>query len=447
MQNQCASLLEEKPQHLSDHLVSTQTISVRKNKDIVLSLNRYFDCERRSASPSDSVSASGPFPAFSPEIASQVRRFHASIPNYEPTPLLKLEQLAAEIGVEKVWIKDESKRFGLNAFKVLGSSYAIGKKANQKSAEKKKANGGDPKLNCVGECSWQQMIEEMQGAPLITATDGNHGYGVAWIASQLPSPCHVLMPRGSAAARVDRTRKLGAHVRVTTVGYDATVDEAVDIAAANDWLLVQDTSFDGYEEIPLDIMQGYTTIFHEALGEIMEKEEMPTHVFLQAGVGSFAGGLLAYLRNFEAMMDASPAIVVIVEAEGAECLFQSSDRSDGKPQIMTTPCDTIMAGLNCSSPCTIAWPILRKASNAFLRCSDDIAACGMKLAFRPFGDDPRITSGESGAVTLGAVYKICIADCYVDIKEKLNLNERSRILLVSTEGDTDPEGFQKIVNP
>jgi len=313
----------------------------------------------------------------------------------------------------------------------------------KKAAQKANANlpGAD--------CSWDEMKSFMSGCPLITATDGNHGYGVAWLASQLPSPCHVLMPDGSAQARVDRTRKLGAHVEVTSVGYDETVEQAVAAAKEKDWLLVQDTSFDGYEEIPLDIMQGYMTIFHEVFDQI---EESPTHVFLQAGVGSFAGGLLAFLRNFETSSSSlsSPSslysFVTIVEASGAECLYKSAKGDDGMAEIMTTPCDTIMAGLNCSSPCTVAWPILRTAANSFLCCTDEVAATGMKLAYNPIGDDPQFISGESGAVTLGALYKICCNGDFGEIKAQLRLTEDSRVLLVSTEGDTDPDGFCKIVH-
>jgi len=378
-----------------------------------------------------------PFPAFGGPGLARVHQFHASIPGYAKTPTLNLGHLAEHLGVDQIWVKDESKRFGLNAFKVLGSSYAL-----SQETRKRMEIGGS--INIDKDITWKEVCDVMNGSTLITATDGNHGYGVAWLASLIPNTnCHVLMPHGTAPARAERVRKLGADVQVTSVSYDATVDMAAEKAVNNNWLFIQDTTYVDYEEIPLHIMQGYTTILAEAFED---PNLTPTHIFLQAGVGSFAGSLLAFIRNFEKERSLQPAIVVIVEAEGAECIFESAKTSEGSMQILTTPCDTIMAGLNCSTPCNIAWPIMRDAADAFLCCSDAVAADGMRTAFYPKGGDKSFISGESGAVTLGAICRICSDTDLASVKEALKLTEASKILLISTEGDTDPDGFNNIIN-
>lgn len=370
------------------------------------------------------------------EVVEKVRNFHKSFPEYKVTPLYSLDQLSKQLGVGNIWVKDESYRFGLNAFKVLGGSYAIGKYLAEK-------------LNVdISELSFEKLRskevkEKLGDITFVTATDGNHGRGIAWAANQLGQKSVVLMPKGSSEIRLNNIRKEGAEASITDLNYDETVRLASQKAEENGWVLVQDTAWDGYEKIPTWIMQGYGTILDEAVEQIAEAGvERTTHVFLQAGVGSFAGSMLGYLaRKFG---DERP-ITVIVEPDKADCLYKSILVGDGKPHSVTGALNTIMAGLACGEPSTTSWVVLKDYAEIFVSCPDYVAARGMRILANPLGSDPQIVSGESGAVGLGLVSLIAENKMLHDMKETLKLNQDSKILIISTEGDTDPENYKEIV--
>ncbi|MDD2958102.1 MAG: diaminopropionate ammonia-lyase [Lachnospiraceae bacterium] len=367
----------------------------------------------------------------------KARRFHESFPQYSETPLARLTGLAKELGLSEVCVKDESYRFGLNAFKVLGGSYAM---VNYIAGKVKKE---------VSECDYAYLTspalkEEFGQAVFFTATDGNHGRGVAWAANKLGQKAVVLMPKGSTRSRFDHIAEEGAKVTIEEVNYDECVRRANQMAdQTRNGVMVQDTAWDGYEEIPAWIMQGYGTMSDEAC-EQLEAIGIgrPTHVFVQAGVGSLAGAVQGYLAN--RFGDDCP-ITVVLEAQAADCLYQSAKAGDGSIQFVTGDLQTIMAGLACGEPNTIGFDILRNHTAFFASCPDWVSANGMRMLGAPLKGDPQVISGESGAVGMGFLAAVMKDPEYAELKRALKLDENSKVLMFSTEGDTDPENYRAIV--
>ena len=351
---------------------------------------------------------------FGPAVAENARRFHAALPEYAVTPLVTLPGLAAALGVSSIHVKDESRRFGLNAFKALGGSYCLGRHVGDNSRT---------------------------GSPItfVTATDGNHGRGVAWAAARLGQRSVVYMPAGSSAERLENIRALGADVSITDRNYDDTVRLAARMAEENGWVLVQDTAWPGYEEIPRRIMEGYTTMALEAAEQL--NGQRPTHLFLQVGVGAMAGAVAGF---FSALYGEHRPKIILVEPETADCCYQTVLAGDGRIRTVGGSLATIMAGLACGEPCPLGWEVLRQCGDCFLSVSDGVAAEGMRLLAHPRVGDAAVISGESGAAGLGAAAVICRGSTLRALKEPLGLDERSRILCFSTEGDTDRESWRRI---
>ena len=267
-----------------------------------------------------------------------------------------------------------------------------------------------------------------------TATDGNHGRGIAWMARILGFPSVVYMPKGSVQTRVEAIAKEGAAVKITEFNYDDTVRMLVADAADNGWTVVQDTAWPGYEEIPLWIMQGYTTMVGEALEAMPEP---PTHVFAQAGVGSMAGAAQAVVASYGY---AEEPVFTIMEAAAANCFFRSFEQ--GKMVSVGGDLNTIMAGLACGEINPLAWKIIKNHSEFCLSCRDEVAALGMRLWGNPLGADEKITAGESGAIGGGV---LGLLDKYHNLKTDMKLNKDSVMLFFNTEGDTYPEQYRDIV--
>lgn len=366
----------------------------------------------------------------------KAKAFHESFPNYKPTPLVKLSGLSKEIGVGNIYLKDESKRFGLNAFKVLGGSFAMGKYLAQQL-------GKD-----MSEMPYEKLIsdevrEELGEITFVTATDGNHGRGVAWTANRLKQKSVVYMPMGSSETRLKNIQAEGAQATITTENYDECVRMADRYAKAHNALVVQDTAWEGYEEIPAWIMQGYGTMAVEALEQLKKDGvEMPTHIFVQAGVGSLAGAIQGY---FASVFGEKGPKVVVVESDLAHCFYESALAGDGEARFVGGEMQTLMAGLACGEPNTTGWEILKNYAASFVSCPDWVAAEGMRILAAPVCGDEVVVSGESGAVTTGLVYEIMTNPAYSALKESLGLNETSSVLLFSTEGDTDPEMYKDVV--
>lgn len=360
----------------------------------------------------------------SPKVAQRVMAFHCQVPGYGPTPLKSLPELAEKCGVKALLVKDESPRFGLNAFKGLGGIYAVAQAAG-------KLLGLEPEQITFPELKKPEYQVALHQMIFATATDGNHGKGVAWAAGLLGCPAKVFMPKGSSPRRAQAIRDAGqAEVTITQWNYDDTVNYVNQCAEKNGWVLVQDTSWGGYEQVPKWIMQGYTTMAQEAAEQLTE---MPTHIFLQAGVGAMAGAVTGYYR---ARYGENCPKIVLVEPYGAACIYESMEAGDGQPHTAKGNGETIMAGLNCGSPCTVAWDILRDYGSYALECGDNAAKLGMRT-LRRFG----IVSGESGASGIGAFLELARSP---EQKAKLGIGPDAKILFFSTEGNTDPESYEAI---
>ncbi len=370
------------------------------------------------------------------EIA-KARAFHESFPQYSVTPLTKLPKMADLLGLGEVYIKDESYRFGLNAFKVLGGSFAMARYIAQQT-------GKDVSELPYNVLTSDKLREEFGQATFFTATDGNHGRGVAWAANKLGQKSVVLMPKGSTQTRLNNILAENAVATIEEVNYDECVRMANDMAMKTEnGVMVQDTAWEGYEEIPAWIMQGYGTMAMEANEQLGEYGcDRPTHVFIQAGVGSLAGAVQGYFAN---RYPENPPKVVVVEAEAAACLYKGAALGDGSIQIVDGDMVTIMAGLACGEPNTISWDILKNHVDTFIASPDWVAAKGMRMLAAPIKGDPAVTSGESGAAPFGTLACIMLMDEYKELKEHLGLNKDSKVLLFSTEGDTDPDRYKSIV--
>lgn len=251
------------------------------------------------------------------------------------------------------------------------------------------------------------------------------------------------MPKGSSLTRLENIRAEGAEASITDMNYDDAVRLGAKYAEEHDGVMVQDTAWEGYEKIPTWIMQGYGTMASEALEQLRELNiERPTHIFVQAGVGSLAGAVQGY---FASVFGAECPTTVIVEADEAACLYKSAVAGDGKARAVTGDMPTIMAGLACGEANTIGWEVLKGYSKVFVSCPDWVSAKGMRMLGNPLKGDNKVVSGESGAVTAGLIASIMTREDMKELREKLNLNENSRVLLFSTEGDTDPDKYRSIV--
>ncbi|MBD8975175.1 diaminopropionate ammonia-lyase [Veillonella magna] len=372
------------------------------------------------------------------EEGEKARAFHQSFPQYEVTPLTELPLMADHLGLGTLFVKDESYRFGLNAFKVLGGSYSMAKYVAQKL-------GKDVSELTYDVFTSEELRKEFGQATFFTATDGNHGRGVAWAAKRLGQKAVIFMPKGTTETRLKNIEKEGATVTIEELNYDDCVRKAVaEAAKVDNGVVVQDTAWDGYEEIPSWIMQGYGTMALEAGDQLNEKGVMPTHIFVQAGVGSLAGAVTGYFTNLYKDAPVKPKIIV-VEAQAADCLYQGALAGDGKPRIVGGDLQTIQAGLACGEPNTISWDILRNHVDVFVSAPDWVAELGMRMTAAPLKGDKPIVSGESGAVPFGTVAAIMTMDAYKELRDELGLGKDSKVLCFSTEGDTDPIRYKEIV--
>lgn len=371
------------------------------------------------------------FPYFSLDQVKRVSQFQRTYDQFEKTPLHQLDALASCMAVEKIFVKDESYRFGLNAFKVLGGIYAIAQYVANKLGKNIEALSFE-------QLKSPEVRAQVGNLTFISTTDGNHGRGVAWAARELGFQARIYMPAGSAAERLLHIKSEGAFAEITTMNYDDTVRYTSQLAQENGWVLIQDTMWEGYEEIPLWIMQGYTTLVQEIDEQI---QQAPTHVFLQAGVGSFAGAVVAFLQQYYEQ----DITFVLVEPHVANCYYESFKKNTDQFVTVGGEMQTIMAGLACGEPNPQAWQILKAYTKISISCEEEIAATGMRVLGNPLATDTRIIAGESGAAPFGCFYEIMTNEQYKELKHALHLNEQARVLFINTEGDTDKESYREIV--
>ncbi|MDO4865213.1 MAG: diaminopropionate ammonia-lyase [Clostridia bacterium] len=361
-----------------------------------------------------------------------VRRVHAMALGCGPTALRELPGLARRLGVRAVLVKDESTRFGLKAFKGLGGFYAMFRMICE-------ALGLNPEETTPETLRMPAYRDRIRGMRFATTTDGNHGKGVSWAAGVFGCQARVFMPKGTVEVRAQAIRDAGnAEVTITDMAYDDCVAWTCAMAKREGWQLIQDTSWPDYERVPLWIMQGYTTLFFEAMAQMRALGHTePTHLLLQAGVGAMAGAVAgAALETCEAA-----PFIVTVEADEVACFYESFAANDGRPHRATGSGETIMAGLNCAVPCTLAWDILSGCAAGAFACGDEVSRRGMRLLSH---ENPPIVSGESGAVTAGLLDALAEPENR-GLRDALGLDEGSVVLLISTEGDTDPENYRRIV--
>lgn len=365
--------------------------------------------------------------------AQEVCAFHRSFPEYSITPLVRLHELAQFLGVKDIYVKDESKRFGLNAFKVLGGSYAIAREIAERLQLAREEM-------TYAKLTSRTVQEKLGTMTFVTATDGNHGRGVAWTAARLGQKAIVFMPKGSSLERLHNIQALGAEASITDLNYDDAVRLANKTAKECGGIVIQDTSWENYEKVPQHIMQGYTTMAYETIEQLGEVR--PTHVFLQAGVGAMAGAVTGFLADY---YQENRPVITVAEPENANCLYRTALASDGKLHNVTGDLASIMAGLCCGEPCSLGWEMLAAYADNFISMPDEVAALGMRALGNPLAGDAAVVSGESGAAGFGLMLAALRYKELSWLKEKLQLASDSVVLCISTEGDTDKENYRRIV--
>jgi len=364
--------------------------------------------------------------------ADDMLKFHKALPGYQPTPLVTLPGSAKKLGVKEILVKDESHRFGIKAFKALGASYAI-YRFLKKQWESKFSEPFSPQL-----FQDRKAIFRPGEYTFCAATDGNHGRAVAWTAGKLGQRAVIYMPDNTAQARIDAITSEGASVELAGRTFDDCVKRCTADAKANGWQEIADTAYPGYMEIPRSILLGYSTIFREL--EISINGEAAADVdivFLPAGVGGLAAAgtsyyTLKYGKN-------RPKLVCVEPAE-ADCFLESVLSGAGEPVCTRGDQHSIMAGLNCGVPSLVAWPILKDACDLFLAVPDEYVAPAMQIYYQE-----GVTSGESGCATLAGLLAVSEEPELDEARRRLGLSSVSRILLINTEGDTDPVNYREIV--
>jgi diaminopropionate ammonia-lyase len=341
--------------------------------------------------------------------------FHQGLRGYTATPLRRLAGLAGELQLASLAVKDESHRFGLNAFKVLGASFAMH--------------------------HWLATHQVSAETVFTTATDGNHGRAVAWMARQLGFRAVIFMPAHSVPARVDAIQNEGAQVVLVDEGYDAAVQLALQAARTHEWVVIQDTATADYSEVPELIAAGYWTMARE----LEPSTHGPEHpevdvVMLHAGVGTWAAAMVGYYWH---RYGARRPRMVVVEPTAAACLLDSV--RCGQPTPASGSLRTIMAGLNCGYPSTTAFETLRSSVDAFIAIPDEWAERAMRSLATPRGSDPVVVAGESGAAGVAGLMAVMEDPAYAGVREHVGLGRGSRVLAWSTEGATDPVGWERVV--
>lgn len=332
-------------------------------------------------------------------------------PGYQRTELVELNDIAQAAGIGRVMYKDESTRFGLGSFKALGGSYAVARQADQYAA----------------------VHGNLKGFAVATATDGNHGRSVAWGAQRLGIECHIFVHANVSQQRCYAMEKLGAKIHRVAGNYDDSLVECEQQATLNSWQIVSDTSWEGYETIPLDIMAGYSVMAAEIVEQLDGK--VPSHFFIQAGCGGLAGGMLAYF--WQVWKDQLPN-VVIIESYMSACVYRSIQAQ--QVELVDIVEETLMAGLSCGEVSRIAWPLLRKGVQHVVTIPDEGVIPMMKWLANPCDESrPAIEGGECSTSSLIA---LMAASSDNVLAQALNLTEDSTVLVLGTEGATDPEFYQ-----
>lgn len=353
--------------------------------------------------------------------------FHKRLPGYELTPLRSLPRLAKKVGVASVWLKDESNRLGLPAFKILGASWAMYRALEQRCGT------AVTQWSTIEE--FKEALEPYRPITITCATDGNHGRAIARMAKLLGLDARIFMPEGSAVARIQAIESEGATVLV-----GGTYDEGVANAAKEmdaGAMLIQDTAWEAYETVPRWTVEGYSTLLWETDEALAERgEQAPTLVLVQMGVGSFAHAVVQHYRR-EGLNERP--VIVGVEPDDAACVLASVKAG----RIVQLPGEqhSIMSGLNCGTMSSLSLPILRRGINCFLTIPDDRALEATRLLAAE-----GVVAGETGAAGLGGLIELVESDRAAQFRSRYEIGGSSRVLLISTEGVTDPASYAKIID-
>lgn len=337
---------------------------------------------------------------------------------YEVTRVVALPELATRLGVGELWVKDESRRIGLPSFKILGGAWATHRLLMQRAGE---PFGGRTFADL------RHVAQRLAPLTLTTATDGNHGRGVARMARLLGLRAVVFVPDDMAPARSAGIESEGAKVVVNPGNYDAAVARSAAEGAEHGREVIADVAYEGYTDVPSWVMDGYDTIFDEC-GE--QLPAVPTAVFVQAGVGALAG---ATMQHYAALGQGTR--FAVVEPLQAACLLQSAIA--GRPVTLESSQGSIMAGLNCGTPSTVAWPRVSASTDAYLAIADDRSREAMRLLA-----SDGVESGESGAAGLAGLLEAVESE---QARDALGLDDRAVVLVVNTEGATDPVAYRRIL--
>lgn len=348
---------------------------------------------------------------------------------YSITPLHSLAGLASELKVAKVNYKDESTRFGLGSFKALGGAYAVLRLLAGELPRIVGCSVGDKDIGA------RRFADDASRLTVVTATDGNHGRSVAWGAQQFGCSCRIYMHAGVSAQRMRAITDLGAEVIRINGNYDESVHQAAADAAANNWFVVSDTSYDGYVELPRQVLAGYTVMTSEIIEQLAGRAT-PTHVFVQGGVGGLAAAICSH---FWQVFGADRPRFVIVEPDRADCLFQSA--VNNRSTTVNIREETIMAGLSCGQVSSVAWEILSTGCDDFMSIPDVLVAPVMRRLADGCGDE-NIVAGESAVAGLAG---LIAARRSQTLSDALGLDDQSAILVIGTEGATDPDIYESIV--
>jgi diaminopropionate ammonia-lyase len=369
---------------------------------------------------SPSVREEPPIPAMS----ASPRAFHASMAGYRPTPLRDAPHAARRLGVGEVLVKDEAERLGLPSFKVLGASWAVHRALVEHLGATLEEIPTFEEL--------RERVASARPLTLAAGTDGNHGRAVAHIAALLGLEARIYVPADMVPARIAAIEAEGAIVTVVDGGYDDAVARSAQDAGEH-CLVISDTSWPGYERVPAWVIEGYSTIFAE-IDEALE-DGQPDLVVVPIGVGALAA---AVVRHYWSLPDGRPRLVG-VEPTSAACMLESV--AAGRIVTLEHPQTSIMAGLNCATPSLIAWPLVSRGIDVYLAVPDSYIAD----ATRGLADDG-IVAGECGAAGLAALSAIVGDEHLADARDALPLGPRSRVLLLSTEGATDPEAYRRLMD-
>ena len=326
--------------------------------------------------------------------------------SYTPTPLIELNKLSKELKLNKIFYKDESKRFDLKSFKALGGAYAV-----------------------------EKITKGNKDIVVATATAGNHGRSVAWGARRLGLKCKIFISEFVSEARGQAMSDLGADVIKVKGNYEKSLIECIKKSTENNWQIVQDVAWKNYMIVPKFTMAGYTVMMKEIVDQI--KTDQITHIILQAGVGGMAGAMVAgiarYLKNI-------PEIVV-VEPDSAACVMESL--KTGKIEKIDIKRESLMGGMSCGEVSLVPWEILKTSVKFCISLPDDDIAKTMKFLGNSSFSKEKIIAGENSAPGVISLIASCVDN---QIKEKLKLNSKSNILIIGCEGDTDKEMYKKLVN-